>query len=83
MVLRLARRRREVESRLHRVRDVSMGEDASRARRGAAPQVLAALRSPALAPLRGEGVSDIAAASRERAADARKAVRRIWSPPFG
>jgi hypothetical protein len=35
------------------------------------------LRNLALAVLRSEGVRDIAAAFRERAADAAKAVRRI------
>ena len=34
-----------IENGLHYVRDVTMGEDASRVRRGNAPQVLAALRN--------------------------------------
>jgi predicted transposase YbfD/YdcC len=34
-----------IENRLHRVRDVTLAEDACRVRKGAAPQVLAALRN--------------------------------------
>ena len=34
-----------IENGLHYVRDVTMGEDASRARKGSVPQVLAALRN--------------------------------------
>jgi predicted transposase YbfD/YdcC len=34
-----------IENGLHYVRDVTMGEDASRVRKGSAPQVLAALRN--------------------------------------
>jgi len=34
-----------IENRLHWVRDVTLGEDACRVRKGAAPQVLAALRN--------------------------------------
>ena len=34
-----------IENRLHYVRDVTMGEDASRIRKGVAPQVMAALRN--------------------------------------
>lgn len=82
-LLRLVRGHWEVENRLHWVRDVSMGEDASRVRSGEAPQVLAALRNLALGLLRAEGVGNIAAAFRERAADAMKAVRRIGLPLFG
>jgi hypothetical protein len=37
-----------IENGLHHVRDVTMGEDACRVRRGNAPQVLAALRNAAL-----------------------------------
>jgi predicted transposase YbfD/YdcC len=35
----------QIENGLHYVRDVTMGEDASRVRKGSAPQVLAALRN--------------------------------------
>lgn len=81
-LLRLVRGHWEIENRLHWVRDVSLGEDGSRVRRGQAAQVLAALRNLALTLLRAEGAANIAAALRERAADATKAVRRIRLPLF-
>jgi hypothetical protein len=81
-LLRLVRRHWEIENRLHYVRDVCMGEDASRIRSGSAPQILSALRNLVLALLRAEGARNIAAAFRERAADAAMAVRRIRLPLF-
>lgn len=42
-----------IENGLHYVRDVTLGEDACRARRGSAPQVLAALRNVAVFLLTG------------------------------
>ena len=56
-----------IENRLHWVRDVTMGEDASRIRCGAAPQVMAALRNAAISLLRLAGVTNIAAALRGNA----------------
>jgi predicted transposase YbfD/YdcC len=56
-----------IENRLHWVRDVTMGEDASQVRSGAAPQVLSALRNTVLALLRGAGWTNIAAALRHYA----------------
>ena len=41
-----------IENRLHYVRDVTLGEDASQVRTGAAPQVMAALRNVVLGLLR-------------------------------
>lgn len=41
-----------IENRLHWVRDVVMHEDASRVRKGSAPQALAALRNAALSLMR-------------------------------
>ena len=52
------------------VRDVTLGEDASQVRTGAAPQVMAALRNVVLGLLRSGGETNIAAA-----------IRRIgWTP---
>ncbi len=63
----------EIENRLHYVRDVTLGEDASRVRKGAAPQVMAIVRNIVLSVvsvLRHAGESNIAAA-----------LRRIgWTP---
>lgn len=49
-----------IENRLHYVRDVTLGEDASRVRSGAAPEVLAALRNAMLTLLRHAGVRNVA-----------------------
>ena len=56
-----------IENRLHWVRDVPLGEDASRVRSGAAPQVLAALRNTMLNVLRAHGYTEITAARRRLA----------------
>jgi hypothetical protein len=57
-----------IENRSHYVRDVSLGEDASRIRTGSGPEVMAALRNLAVGLLRTAGVSNIAAALRRNAA---------------
>lgn len=56
-----------IENRLHGVRDVTLGEDASQVRSGAAPQIMAALRNAVLGLLRGAGWTNIAAALRHYA----------------
>jgi predicted transposase YbfD/YdcC len=63
----LLRRRRghwAIENRLHWVRDVVFGEDASPVRSGAAPQVLAALRNTVIGLLRLARADNLAAAVR-------------------
>jgi predicted transposase YbfD/YdcC len=60
-----------IENRSHYVRDVSMGEDASRIRSGAAPQIMAAFRNAAIGFLRCRGVANIAEALRRNAAQVR------------
>lgn len=57
-----------IENRSHYVRDVTMGEDASRIQAGSAPQVLAAVRNAAIGWLRSRGADNIAAALRRNAA---------------
>lgn len=57
-----------IENRSHYVRDVTMGEDASRIKAGSAPQVLAAMRNAAIGWLRTRGADNIAAALRRNAA---------------
>ncbi|MDY3558860.1 ISAs1 family transposase [Gemmata sp. JC673] len=47
-LLGLVRSHWRIENQLHYVRDVTFGEDACRVRKGAAPQVLAALRNAAI-----------------------------------
>lgn len=83
VLLRCIRQHWEIENRLHWVRDVSMGEDASQIRRGSAPQILGALRNLVLALIRAEGARNIAAAFRKNAADAENVARRIQLPLFG
>lgn len=54
-----------IENRVHWVRDVTLGEDASRIRTQAAPEVLAGLRNAAISLLRLCGATNIAEALRE------------------
>lgn len=54
-----------IENRTHYVRDVTLREDASRIRKAAAPQNLAALRNAIVSLLRLEGYTNIAAALRK------------------
>jgi len=54
-----------IENRVHWVRDVTMGEGASRLRTEAAPEVMAGLRNAAISLLRLSGADNIAAALRE------------------
>ena len=63
-LLALVREHWHIENCLHYVRDVTLGEDACRVRRGAAPQVLAALRNAAVHLLSGLGLPSRAAAVR-------------------
>jgi len=63
-LLRLIRGHWAIENRLHWVRDVTFGEDASQVRTGAAPEVMAALRNLVIRLLRRAGVQNIAAALR-------------------
>lgn len=57
-----------IENRSHYVRDVSLGEDASRIRKGSGPEVMAALRNVSLGFLRATGVTNVAEALRRNAA---------------
>ena len=50
-LLRLSRAHWAIENQLHYVRDVTLGEDASQIRSGAAPQAMAALRNLIIAVL--------------------------------
>lgn len=57
-----------IENKVHWVRDVTYGEDASRVRTGSAPRVMATLRNLAISLLRLAGITNIAAALRYNAA---------------
>jgi hypothetical protein len=58
-----------IENQLHWVRDVTFGEDASTARTGAGPQVMASLRILAIGALRLAGHPNLAAALRHTGRD--------------
>ena len=45
---------------MHYIRDATLGEDASRVRKGAAPEVMAVLRNVTLGLLRLNGVKNVA-----------------------
>jgi predicted transposase YbfD/YdcC len=66
-----------IENRSHYVRDVTMGEDASRIRSGSAPQILAAFRNAAIGWLRLQGVANIAEALRRNAAQVPRLLRSL------
>ena len=53
-----------IENSLHYVKDVTMREDASRIRKGSAPQNMSTVRSIALNILRADGCKNIAATTR-------------------
>jgi predicted transposase YbfD/YdcC len=56
-----------IENRSHYVRDVTLGEDASRVRKGSGPEVMAAIRNAAIGFLRSTGATNIAATIRRNA----------------
>ena len=70
-----------IENRVHRVRDVTWGEDAGQVRVGHAPQALAALRNGLLSLLRACGWTQIADATRHYGAFALRAIQLLSSPP--
>jgi len=67
-LLREARGHWTIENKTHYVRDVSLGEDASRIRMASGPEVMAALRNLAVGFLRTTGDTNIAEALRRNAA---------------
>jgi predicted transposase YbfD/YdcC len=65
----------KIENQLHWVRDVTYGEDLSRARTGTGPHVMASLRNLALSILRLAGHANIARALRHTARDPSRALQ--------
>jgi predicted transposase YbfD/YdcC len=80
-LLHLVRGHWGIENRLHYVRDVTFGEDASRIRTRSAPQVMAALRNAVLGLLRQHGWENIAAALRHYAWQPTAALRLLGLIP--
>ena len=66
---RLVRGHWQVENGLHHVKDVTFGEDASRARTGHLPAVLSTVRNTIISALRLAGATNIAKALRHHARD--------------
>jgi Transposase DDE domain len=67
VLLTWARGHWSIENRSHYVRDVTLGEDASRIRKGSGPEIMAALRNAAIGFLRITGATNIAEAVRRNA----------------
>lgn len=63
-LLELTRKHWGIENKLHYKRDVTMGEDASRIRKGVAPQVMAALRNSIIHVLSNVVAPNLASAMR-------------------
>jgi predicted transposase YbfD/YdcC len=80
-LLTLVRGHWAIENRLHYVRDVTFGEDASQVRRGAAPQVMAALRNVVIGLLRQAGWTNIAAGLRHYAWQSGAALQLLGIAP--
>jgi hypothetical protein len=66
-----------IENRSHYVRDVTLGEDASRIRKGSGPQILAALRNAAIGFLRTTGATNIAEVVRRNASQVGKLFTKL------
>ena len=66
-LLKWARGHWSIENRSHYVRDVTMGEDASRVRKGSGPEVMAAIRNATIGFLRSMGATNIAETIRRNA----------------
>ena len=74
-LLKLCREHWTIENKLHWVRDVVFGEDASSARTGVIPEVMAAMRNTALSVLRFTGHTKITDALQYFAANPKLAVK--------
>ena len=81
-LLGLVREHWHMENRLHWVRDVTLGEDACRVRKGAAPQVLAALRNAVVHLLAGVPAESRAAATERLSARPNEALSLLGRPPL-
>jgi hypothetical protein len=79
-LLELTRGHWGIENELHYTRDVTLGEDRCRVRRGNAPRVLASLRNVAVYLLRNTDHPSVPAATREMAAFPDRALDLIKRP---
>ena len=69
-----------IENKVHWVRDETFGEDRSRVRTGAAPQVLAAVRNLVINWLRSHTIVNIAQAVRENAWNPQRLFATLGNP---
>ncbi len=76
-LLELSRGHWGIETRLHWVRDVTLGEDQSQVRTASAPQVMAAFRNAVIGLLRMAGATNIAAALRRHSAHPQEALALV------
>ena len=76
-LLKLRREHWTIENKVHWVRDTVLGEDASQARTGSIPQVIAALRNTAMSVLRFAGHTKISQTIRFLASKPKLAVKLI------
>ena len=67
----------EIENKVHWVRDVTYGEDASQTRTGNAPRTMASLRNLAIAALRQAGHTNVAKGLRWAARDAYRPLQLL------
>ncbi len=79
-LLALVRDHWRIENCLHYVRDVTLGEDACRVRKGNAPQVLATLRNAAVHLLEGVQAESRTAATEHLTARTREALELLGLP---
>jgi predicted transposase YbfD/YdcC len=70
-----------IENKLHRVKDVTLGEDQSTIHTGQGPTVLALLRDAAVSLLRRAGIHQIAARLRDHSQDPAAAVALVITAP--
>jgi predicted transposase YbfD/YdcC len=71
-----------IENRVHYVRDVTWGEDASQLRTGNAPRAMAGLRNLATGVLRLSGITNIAEALRHHARDHTRPLKLLGLKPI-
>ena len=76
-LLKLRREHWTIENKIHWIRDTVLGEDASQARTGNLPHVMAALRNTAMSVLRFDGRTKIAETMRFFASEPKLAVKLI------
>jgi predicted transposase YbfD/YdcC len=77
VLLTWARGHWSIENRSHYVRDVTLGEDASRIRKGCGPEIMAALRNTAMGFLRATGATKIAETIRRNASQVGKLFTKL------